>query len=256
MAKDKPGYVLALTAFAAVVLLGIIVILGGFYNHNQLPGMPAAAAGTAPSSHVTVTATGSAIALPSQVHMYLYANSSAPAAQVATQGLAATIGEINSTLLPYIGRNLSNIQTVSYSLYKVYNRSAYTATEGLSITIPNIGNASAAIGALSSISNVYVNGVNAQLSAAQISSLRDQALSSALANATSQASILANNATVQLGNVTVNSYGIIPFYGNSFMPTIAAAATTQSGPGFYGGVSTVTESITATFYPQQVYFGK
>jgi uncharacterized protein YggE len=172
----------------------------------------------------------------------------------ATSNISSTLKVLNYSLAQFIGGNLSDIKTTAYSLRKSYNVSrneaTYTATELLQVTIPEVGNVSTLLGTISAIQDVYVTSVSAQLTDAQISALRYEALSYALQNATAQAQTLAGG-QVYVGNVTVNSFAYYPFAasgGFAASQTLGTSAGQLPGPIFSAGRSSVTESISAVFY--------
>ncbi len=194
---------------------------------------------------ITVTASGSAYGSPSQATLSVTINATGATNAQAVANLSSSLDSFNSTIYRYVNGNLSMISTEYFNVYKIYNRSGYQATEQVSATIPNISNVSHAIGALSSIPNVYVTYAGAQLSASQIVSLRDIALSNAVSNATRQAQAVAgSSSTLYVSNITVDSYY---FYPVQLGTAVGAPASSSVSPQFYSGRSHVTESVTAVF---------
>ena len=248
----KLDVTLWITAVVVIVLVGVAVIFGVIYSGSA--ATRAASAGqpyipvptptyTAAQGVITVGATGTAYATPMQSELSVYVNGTGATTQAATQSLSAALASFNSTVMPYINNNQSNIQTTGYTLTKVYNQSRYLAQESIQLTIPNIRNTSAALGALSAITNVYVSGATPQLSPLQVSSLRTLAITMAMANATGEASTVAGpGASLTQGNVTLSSYYYPYFSFGSLAPAGAAAS-----PAFYSGRSGVTVSVTAQF---------
>src|SRR5208282_2099650 len=103
-------------------------------------------------------------------------------AYAATTNLSSELMQANATLSKYVNGNVSEIQTSYYNLYNQsdypytsYN--GYVAMESLTVIIPNVDNVSAALGALSAINGVSIEGSSSQLSDSQFSSLRGTALS-------------------------------------------------------------------------------
>ncbi len=226
----KAEWIVSLIAVISVIIMGLVILVAILY--------PAGLGGS--SAHtVTVTATGSAGAQPQQATLYLSVNGTGASAQVATANISLTLAEVNSTLLKYVNQNSSEIKSTFLSISRPYNSSAYEAQEDIQVMLGNIQNVSPAISALATIKNVYVSDAASQLSNSQVNSLRAQALTAALANATSQArSVVGQNATLNAGNMTIDSFTIYPAFG---------AAATGSVPVFFVGTDDVTESVTVTF---------
>ncbi len=219
---------LLIVAIAAVLSLAAVQIVGelAYYPHASH------------LTNITITATGSAYATPDNTMVYIYANGTGTTTALATSNLSNTLGILNSTLFSYLSGNLSNIQTTSYQLYKAHNSSLYTATESFSVTIP-ISQAGPVLTSLASIPNVYITNVNVRLSKQQASSLMGQALSSAISNATSQAQQVAGQgARPMLVSVNVNG----AYYNSPGIYTPSSA-----NPQIYGGISSVTESVTVKY---------
>jgi uncharacterized protein YggE len=239
----------------AVILVAILVI-GAVAIAGMLLNQTSARLGAAGKT-ITVSATGSASGSAAQETLYLAVNGTGITARAATDNLSSTMGTVNTTLLAYVGGNTSMISTTSYSLTRSYNYTfkngtwtsvptGYLATESLKVTLPDVNDTGAALNALASVRNVYVSSVQASLSDEQIASLRAQALSSALSNATQQASIVAGGVGIYPMNISVSHYYVYPVY-----PMYAASglAGIENGtePTIYTGVSTVTESVSVVF---------
>lgn len=232
----KEGFPIgSVIAVLAVLIMGLIIIFAVLF--------PGGLAARGQQSMLTVSATGTAAGYPDQAILYVEVNGSGSSSQVATANISLTLAELNSTMLRYIDHNTSNIQTVSYSLSKPYNSLNYVADEEMKVTIPSVSNATPAIGALSSISNVYISGASSQLSGQQAAALRTQALSAALANATGQAhALLGSNVSLQMRNITVNSYNVNPY------PVVALSTGSGSAsPSFFAGTEGVTETVTVSY---------
>ncbi|MDE1871488.1 MAG: SIMPL domain-containing protein [Candidatus Micrarchaeota archaeon] len=230
--------VLAILVFAAVMVYGFTI------NRSQSPTTST----IQQSSTLTISATGTVYNSSSQSVIYVTMNGTGKTNQQAVQNISATLQKFNSTIMKYVNNNASLITTSYFNVYKVYNKSSYEASESLSVTIPDIGNTSAAIGALSNITNVYVGGASPELSDAQVSAMRVAALSLALSNATAQAHALLRNSTIYTTNITINNYYVYPIpYRLDLAISGGSGVTTTIPPEFYGGTNKVTESITVVF---------
>jgi uncharacterized protein YggE len=210
-------------------------------------------------NQLTITASGTVSNKSTQASLYVIVNGTGANSQLAVQNISATLNKFNSTILKFVNGNLSRVSTTYFNTYKAYNKSAYTSTEGLSIVLPNINNVSGAIGALSNITNVYVVGATPQLSDAQTSAMRIEALSLAMSNATAQAhALIGPNDTIYATNISVNNYRIFPYGyaigasspgaaggGNSAAPEPSINSTIPTQ--FYGGTNQVTETVTVVF---------
>ena len=260
---------LYLVVLFAVMVLAVLIVFS-FGAHGSGNGLGRA------TSAITLGATGTAHAKPSQAQISISINGTGPATSSAVQNLSATLNRFNSTVYRFLNGNTSLIETTYYSVYKPYsycpilpqktgsnassalypvicakNSTGYTAAEDISVTLPNISNTSAFLGAIASIPNVYVASVNPMLSNSQASSLRSAALSDAIANATSQAyALLGPNAVIYSRNISVNSYYSYP-YGYASSGALAGSVQGRNatiGPQFYTGTSQVTESISVVFH--------
>ncbi len=228
---------LAIIAIIAVLLIGSAVIIMLLYPS----GAPAAAARS-----INVAASGSAGAYPAEATMYLTINGTGLTPRIAADSAALTLDQINATLMKYLDGNVSNMQTESYSLMKVYNQTEYQVVETFSIKIPNIKNASAALYAVSGINKNNVDGINAELSANQITALRAEALSEALSNATAQALVVSGSAGVYARNITIQNFRIYPLsYGGSKFQSTASPGT--GGQQFFSSEEYVTEDVSVVF---------
>jgi uncharacterized protein YggE len=227
---------------AAVVLAIIATIVAiGIASSWTTHGKP----GT-----ISVTASGTAYADEEAAAMYLTVNGTGNSAQSATANITSTLNSVNMTVSPFINGNMSKMKTVSYNIGRSYNASRnqtiYTATENIEISPFSASNVSGLIGALSRITGVYINSVYGQLANSQVASLRAQALSLALQNATTQAQEVAGpGAQVYIGNITVqNSY----FYPGPLVGYSRSGVGATQGPIFSSGEGSVTESISTQFY--------
>ncbi len=223
--------VIAILAFAVTMIVGAVAYRNAF--------SPSQTNSALQKSTVTVTATGSVSAVPSQSTIYITANGTASNAANATARLARTVYAINSTLSSYLASGGSSIQTVSYQLYRPYNSSVYTASEGIVVTI-SINSTGSALAALSSVSDAYITGVTIQLSPSQVSSLSGTALSIAMQNATAQAQQVAGtHVPLTISSVSINSNGYI-------YPSPKLALGANIVPVF-AGTQSVTQSVTVVF---------
>ncbi len=230
-----------------VIIIALIIFFGFAVLSLKSQGSGSQGSGTKMNA-LTISASGTVANTTSQAVLYASINGTGQTNQLAVENLSGTLNEFNSTILKYVNGNASRISTSYFNVYKIYNKSGYSASESVDIIIPNISNVSKAIGALSSIPNVYVTDTISQLSGTQIGAMRTRALSLALANATAQAdALIGNNSTVYSTNITINSYYVYPYSYSSGAGAVPAGITTTVPPQYYGGSSTVTESITVVF---------
>ena len=233
MGKDIFIYVVVLLALLVFAALAAISL------HSS--GLTAGRANS-----LSVTASGTVSNVSAESLLYVTMNATGATNGAAVSNLTSALNSFNSTISGYIGGNLSKITTQSFQVYKLYNRSGYQATEMVQVIVPDIHNTGSAIGALSSIPNVYVTGAYPRLSDAQMSMMRKQALALALGNATSQARALIGDSAIISRNITINSYYVLPYaYGVTTSSAIPGSVTVT--PQFYGGTNRVTESITVVF---------
>jgi uncharacterized protein YggE len=265
MENDYTPYLIVI--FGGLILIAILAI---GWKTSPVSGVGYPSQGKL--SSVVVSATGSASGEPSQALLYVTINGTGTSTQAATANLSGSSNYFNSTISKYINGNLSMVSTSYYNIEKVCSGSGtnytttilpvipyynygctssqvkYAATEQLTVTIPNVQNVSTVLGSLSGAPNIYVTGTSSMLSSAQASSLRAQALSVAIANATAQAqAIMGPGSTVQSTNITVSSYNVYP-YGLEASGSAGGVAPTAPTPQYYAGTSQVTESIYVVFY--------
>jgi uncharacterized protein YggE len=240
-------FVLYIIVLVAVIIFSALIAFS--FESNTSGGgakTPGGAVNTT-LNQLSVTASGTVYNTSTQSNLYVDINGTGQTNQQAVQNISASLNSFNSTILKFISNNQSRITTTSFQVYKIYNRSGYQATESLNVVIPNITNTSAVIGALSAIPNVFVTQASPQLSAAQITTMRTQALRLASANATSQATaLIGKNNTIYATNISINNYYVYPY-------TLGVASAGPGGsapsitPNFYGGTNKVTESVTVVF---------
>ena len=231
MKTEKP---FAIVAIIALAITGVVLVTAVLY--------PQGVASANRVNYIMVSASGFASSRPSQAVVSLTINGSGATTAIATTNISVTLNALNSSLEKYVNGNTTLIKTLSYSLYKVYNESVYTAVESLQVKIPNIQNVSPLLGEISLVPNVYVSDVSATLSDLQVTLLRNLALQNALANATAQAQALAGNKILTMHNITVNSYYVYPYSMGA-----SAALKSDVTPAFFGGENKVAESITTSF---------
>ncbi len=229
----KTEHVTTLIAVLAILVLGLALTVAVMYPN-----------GTSQKNNngiVIVTASGTSEQYPAQGVIYVDVNGTGNTEQIATANLSLSMAKINNTVFSYIGNNSENIQTQQYYVNKIKNTSLYQVNEYAMITILNSSNINNAISALSKINNVYVTSTDAQFSKQQITTMRNQALTYALENATQQAMILTDNASLTPENITV---------GQLHFQIFAAPAVQSQGMSsnlFYYGNQELTETVTVTF---------
>ncbi|MDE1868898.1 MAG: SIMPL domain-containing protein [Candidatus Micrarchaeota archaeon] len=221
--------VLGVIIIAALLVIGLVWVLPAVSSVH--------------SGNIAVYATGAAYSVPTQSVLYITVNATGNTTQAATQNLASELSSFNTTVARFINNNWTLVSTQSYNIYKIYNMSGYRATESIALTLPNISDSGAAIGALSSIQNVFVTNIQTSMPDWQITMLRTSALQYALQNATSQARALAGNSPISVANISINSYNVFPYSG--YLANSAQSAA--SNPAFYTGRSKVVEAITVNF---------
>lgn len=242
-------------ALYLVIILAVVIFAALLIFTLQSTSRLGGGTSTVNMNQLTISASGTVSNSSSQASMYLIVNGTGTTSQLAVQNISATLNKFNSTILKYVNGNLSRISTSYFNVYKNYNKTGYTATEGLNLILPNIKNVSGAISSLSNISDLYVVGASPQLSDAQTSAMRIRALSLAMSNATAQAyALIGNNETIYATNISVNNYRIFPYgyalgASSAVVPSGAPVQNINSSvpTQFYGGTSQVTESVTVVF---------
>ncbi len=219
-----------------IFIMGAIILVGTLY--------PGGIGNPSGHSLVTVTARGQATAVPDEAVVYIEVNGSGASPKLAVDNLTMALDRLNLTLYKYVGGNASLIKTISYTMNKAYNRSSYEAQEFLEARLYNMQNVSPMLGALASLSDVYVLSVSSRLSEAQGSGLESEALLNAMDNATEQARVLTGNATLTVKNITAENY-FAPY------PGIDMLSASSGGPSYSAGTEEVTVSITVSFLYNQ-----
>jgi len=262
--------------FAVLVFIALIALSLGAYRFGNGTGINPGGA----TSVITLSATGTASSRPTQAQVSITINGTGATTASAVQNISTTLNMFNSTVYKFLNGNMSLIETTYYSVYKPYqycpiystnatssggiaypvpvpkcvsNNPGYTAAEDLSLTLPNINNASSFLGAIAAIPNIYVGSVSPSLSSNQTASLRASALALAISNATSQAdALLGPNEVIYSRNISVNSYYIYPYgvaesSGSGALASVAGRNATIS-PQFYSGTSQVTDTVSVVFH--------
>lgn len=239
-------------AYMIVLLLGIVIIMQiflivGLKMQNLQTAVPSVG-NQKNTGSIEITATGSASGIPTEGLLTVGVTGRGSTAYAATYNLSKDVSQLNTTIIKYLNGNLSNIATTSYNLYNQsgayytsYN--GYVAEEYMSITIPNINNASSVLGSLSSVNGISVSGLSQKFSSGQLSSLRTVALQRALSNATDQAEGLLPGKTLIARNISVSYYNpiVIPY------AFAASAAMPSPNPGYFTGTESVTGSVNVVF---------
>jgi len=231
MRADGIGtYVFAV--LVVILLAGIIATMVLFPNGFQ---------GSSQQKTIVVRATGTASGYPAEGIVYLTLNGTGQTPAIATSNLSLSISKLNYTLSKYTSS--SNISTIYYSLSRIRNSSMYSAMEEVMVTSSE-SNVSSILGSAASINGISINGASAKLSDSQSSYLIGKAISAAMANATSQAELLAANSSITPVNISSSSSYIYPLYsGVGF----SAAALHSQAPAFFAGTQSVSEQITVVF---------
>jgi uncharacterized protein YggE len=255
--KDKNLYSILVILAVAILVMQVISVVQVNNLASAGPAGKNTNNATGGVGHVTIRATGSASAPPTTGMLYISVTGKGGTAAAATANLSSALAQMNASLWSYVNHNSSLIQTTYYNAYNqtgsgyypsdyaAYN--GFVASEQIAVTIPNVKNVSGAIGALSLINGVQISSASATLSDAQTSALRSAAFSDALQNATSQASILAGNASLSTQNITVGYYNFYPIPYALGSGAVKAGGGAAVNPSFYSGTDSVTESITVVF---------
>lgn len=231
----KSDFLLFAIGVFAILVMGVVIGLNMLYPNGVSHGQQ--------NARISVSASGIAYGSPQAATLYVLINGSGNTPEIATSNLSLSLSAFNSTVSKYIGGNLSRITTQSYSLQKVYNTTMYQASEYVSVSIPNIASISSLLGALSTINNVYINQVSADLSGQQVAAMTNEALKLALQNATAQAQTLAGNSTLTITNISTIQSGPYP----SYRYFSAAANTAGGNPIYFSGRQAVEETVNVQF---------
>ncbi|MDE1865901.1 MAG: SIMPL domain-containing protein [Candidatus Micrarchaeota archaeon] len=241
--------------YAGAAVLIVLIVMFGLVFSGALKG------GSFPQptgslSSVSISASGTAKGVPSRADIYLFVNATGNSTAAATANLSSRMAEFNSTVYSYVNGNMSLVKTSYYNVgvpYQVIypykntsSNSPYEAQESITVTLPQIARLNGFLANITSVPGLEVQDVSAILSDSQVAQLRQQALQSALANATTQARSIIGNVKVINTTISVNSYYAVPY------PLYAASASggvsRPQGNLYYNGTTSVYESIQATFY--------
>jgi uncharacterized protein YggE len=206
---------------------------------------------------IIVTATGTATASPSTAEIYTTINATGSTAVLANENLSTSVGEFNTTILPFLNGNVSEIQTQSYQVYQPLNCTYtnftyqckkldyYAATESLLVTLPDVKSISSATAQMLAIPHLQLQSVQAVLSDSQKTALNQKALSLALANATAQATTLAGGKSITIVNISVQS-GYL-YYPMPLGVVSGSSGKAVNGTAFYGGITSEEKSVYVVF---------
>jgi uncharacterized protein YggE len=249
----------------AAVLCVLIVTLGAIFSGalKTGPGATTTVQQGQSLSMVSVSASGTVKGIPSMAMVDVFVNATGKSTSAATANLSSKLVAFNKTVSNYIGGNTSLVKTQYYNvgqtcsggpmMMPVYYGQAcnstenviYQAQESITVTLPKIAQLNDFLSNITGVSGLQVQDVSAELSDAQVTQLRQQALQGAIANATTQAKQIIGNATIVNTSVSVGSYYAYPY------PIYAASnggPAIQKTPLYYNGTSSVYENIQATFY--------
>ena len=247
-------------AVMVVAIVVIVLVFAAFAVWHTSPTQ---------MSLIKITSSGTITAVPSEASVYLYLNGTGATSAAAVANLSSIAGTLNQTLMPLLNGNLSDMQTLNYNVYvpsqcptnnatpyyyyKPYycippgGAKFYVAAETLLVTVPDSTNINGAISKIAQVAGVGVGSVSAKISDSQQAALGQQALTLALANATSQAKALAGSGVqVSVINITVNNGGYFyPVYATSGAASSGNATKNQSS--FFVGTVDVTRSVSVVF---------
>jgi uncharacterized protein YggE len=246
MAKQDNGPVYAAAAVACVLIVTLGVLFSGV-----LKGGTGTQVG--PLSSVMVSASGTAKGVPSMGQVGVYINATGGTSMAATLNLSSRIDAFNKTAYSYVAGNTSLISTGYYNVGQAYSNKTnatpvYEAEESLTVTLPKISQVNGFLLNITGVPGLQVQSVSGTLSPSQVTELRQQALSAAIANATAQAKSIIGNATITNSTVEISSYSTVPY------PVYAEGAVSSGGPMvptgrlYYNGTSTVYENVQVWFY--------
>jgi uncharacterized protein YggE len=223
-------------------LLAVLVALVGV-------GLPEGASGSEgdpqPTRSITVTGSGSVRTVPDRAELSLGVTTQARTAAeaLAENGSAMTkvIAAIKSA-----GVAAADIQTSSVSLFPRSSENdtaivGYTAANTVTATIREIGTAGVVIDAAVKAGANQVSGP--ALSRSDVSSLYQQALKAAFADAQAKAATLATSGGVQLGRVLRIAEGS----GGMPEPVPFAKAAADAGTPIESGTQTIEATVTVEF---------
>jgi len=227
------------TIIVAGFLIALIVIVAIFAISESNAIYPHGA------KTIRVTASGSMSESPGEAIIGMFVNGTGATSSMAVQNLSATMSKLNATIMRYVG-NSSDIQTVSYSVGRVHNSTLYVARESIQVTVPKIKDTTALLVNSTNVPYTYVTSISASLTPSQAKALRSSAISAAMLNATTQAMAISTNVSLQ--NLSINNVYIYQPSGYEPVSALSVAnAATVANSVFYGGMSSVTVSVSAEF---------
>lgn len=238
---DMAPYAIAGVLAVIALLIGLLLLQVHESGASDILGQH-----SQPNS-VSVYARGFATAKPEEARLSLYLNSTSPTSAMAVSRLSGVASALNSTIYRYVNGNMSAIKSESLTVYATLNRTnatVYTASEYVSVTMPSLSRVNELVRNLSTINGVEIYGITAQLSPMQETEMLNAAIRDALANASSQAELVINGASIVSQNTTINSYYVTPYPIYS-----TGMSASPSGPGqlFFNGTSTVSASVSVTY---------
>ncbi len=246
--KNNNGPLYAAAAVACVLIVTLGIVFSGAWKGSTGP------LGGALST-VSVSASGNAKGIPSMAEIDLFMNATGNSTAAATSNLSSKMTAFNRTVYGYIGGNTSLVKTQYLNVGVIYSNNTkakpvYQAQEYVTVTLPQLGRLNGFLANITGVPGIQVQDVSAILSDLQITQLRQQALTGAIANATSQARAIIGNVTIVNTTVSVGGYNTFPYpvYAVSAGGSAGGPAILQRGPLYYNGTSSVMESIQATFY--------
>jgi uncharacterized protein YggE len=246
--NNGPVYAVALIICVLIVTLGVV-----FGMSRTSTTQPQGGA----LSSIAVSASGTAKGIPSMAQVDLYINATGNTTAAATANLSSKLIAFNKTVYPYVNGNMSLVKTNYYNVGKppIYyypssnttSNVPYQAQVQVSVTLPQISKLNGFLFNITNVTGLQVQDVSATLSDAQVSQLRQQALQSALTNATNQATSVIGNVAIVNTTISVGSYYAVPFpiYASANGGSVSPA---KAGSLYYNGTTSVFESIQATFY--------
>ena len=243
--------------YAGAAVICVLIVMLGLVFSGALRGGGTYSQPTGSLSSVSVSASGTAKGIPAEAQVSLFVNATGNSTTAATANLSSRMAAFNRTVYSYVGGNMSLVKTSYYNVGKPYfypypNSTntvlPYEAQESVTVTLPQISKLNGFLGNITSVPGLEVQGVSAILSDSQVAQLRQQALQSALANATTQAvSILGNSAIINT-TISVNSYYAVPYPLYASGSSSGGVVKPIQGNLYYNGTTSVYESIQATFY--------
>jgi uncharacterized protein YggE len=208
----------------------------------ERPGPAHSAAPDNPTG-ITVTGTGTAKATPDTAHLSFGVSTDAPTSAAAVSANATKMDNVLAAL-KRLGIPDSDIQTENVSVYPRYEGSAgpdgYEANNTVDVTVHGVKRAGAVIDAATAAGATEAGGPS--LERENQDALYRQALKDAVADARSNAQVLAAATGVSLGRVTRVEEGAQNFGYGIFAPMTREAATP-----IQPGTQQIQASVSVTF---------